>query len=589
MTDHDTVLVSGVCRRCGATVQTSAQGPHVVRCMAECARCCYRTIVRDDAFEVPFATAFAPLLSVDEVTALVGARDNLVHAFMEILERCVARIEETVERERPVVVAGMLQLLDRCDSKLEALFTDPKYSELGESSWAPVDVAICQALYLLLRQRGPIVLPNAPVDEERVSEVVGRGLFPQLGNLVTIAKVILPSLRDRLTNLSWREADGVVVVEKGEQHALRVEGAINMLLREQRVGRPDSSEASVSDLVDSILSSSAHRALALATGVEVDLLAELLAGRMQGLVEQRVAARRGRAVYVLAERLSPKLGVVFRKLSLACSTLERFCAPGFFDTGPARVPAASMTELFIESLAVNWTAYYPCYLAQSPVNGSVIHLTTPRLWQGLLVSLAQRPAYALHQAEEMVARQFPKSEKLPELKDLIRATHRAAEECAGRSLTAAGWQCRTGVDRLDDKPLPPGEIDLLATANVSDACVIVVAEVKNSDAPMVLPGFEERIAELVRRASEQLDRKGAWVAEHWDDALALLDKGASAASGRRLLVRVVVTARPLPPPLFQQFPGASLGELESLAHDLMDIGHDVWKSPWRVHVQELAA
>ena len=552
--------------------------------MAECEHCHYRTVLRDDPIDLPFAQSFAPFISAEEIVLTLERAKDVGSACYAVLQRGFKKASAAIEEHRDIAIAALLELMDRREQRLRDHFTDPRYAEQGLGSLgAALDNAICQTLYLLLLQHGLIVLPRSPVPAAHVIAIFGQRIFPFLSSLVATVKLLVPAIRERRMHFSWVE--DTLRAEKLEKHDMVVESGINMLLQEQR----DERDALQKGVVDAIASKSCRQALALATGVDIELLTQLLESQMQPLIDQGVGARDGERIAVASALLTPEFSVLFDKLTLDLSTLERFRAPCFFDTGPLRTKAASRTNLIAESPAINWTAYYPCYIAHSPQDGSRVYLTSPRAWQGMLMSIAQRPAYALDRAHETLARAVGADDKLSRVRTLIRQTHSEIEMHAGRVATEAGWQCRTGIETFGTTPLPVGEIDLIATAQVGDMSVILLAEAKNNDTPLAVPESDARVTKVVAQAGRQLRKKGSWISEHWEETLAFL-KGARASPrySRRVLVRVIITRRPLAAHYFDEFPGTSLAGFNSLARDLLRPNHKVWNSAWRVHVYDVS-
>jgi hypothetical protein len=308
---------------------------------------------------------------------------------------------------------------------------------------------------------------------------------------------------------------------------------------------------------------------------------------MQILVDQKVALREGGVIKIASSRLPPDVRALFERLSFTVARVKKFRAPNFFDSGPLREELLPSGAAFAEAAAFNWSAYYPCLVMHSPATGEPIFVTTPRVWQSMLMTLAQRPASLMRSLDDMLERTEPASPKLVALRRLIQETHQDLEVSVLKLATEEGWKGLSGVERLNGRPLPCGEIDLIATALVGDRRVILVAEVKDSDNPLFLPGFDERIGQLVSHAEKQLKRKGDWVANNWHQALELLDEQADRRDRRRTLARLVVTRRPLGVHFFKQFPGASLADFQSTARDLLRTDNSVWTSPWRVRVQEV--
>ena len=466
------IELTGSCRRCGAAVRASAKPGPVYRCMADCDRCHYRTVLRNDPIDLPLSDALKAIFST-EATESISGKADVSSAFIAAVRCGFDKVSEFLQEHREVAVAELLELMDLREQDLAQLFTDPRYNEMADTS-APLRAATCQTLYLLLLQHGPIVMPARPVSESMI-KIFRQQIYPLLMELVRIVKVVLPGLQDGLGRLNW--TDGNIRLESFEKNALMMESGINELLEEHRDGL-DAPRPHGSDLLGVTLSEPCRRALALATGIDVAFLTEFLEWRMQRLIEWGAGVPRGKIVCMISAVLTQKANAIFRRLTLDLGTIQRFAAPCFFDTGPLRSGAAS-PALIGETPAIDWTAYYPCYVAQSTYGA--VYLTGPRIWQGMLMSLAQRPAYALHQSHETVARDPTRRDDVAELRTLIRETHREIEALAGQAARDAGWQCSTGVEAFGSTRLPEGEIDLLATANPGDTSVILLAEVKNSD------------------------------------------------------------------------------------------------------------
>ena len=407
---------------------------------------------------------------------------------------------------------------------------------------------------------------------------MGTRLFPLLSNVVGIAKLTLPRILDGSIRFYW--SDRTLRAEKLPRHDLMVEAAINTLQaeeREKKDDRPFTQDAKA--VANSVLSQSAQKAVELATGIDISVLVEWLRNRMQVLIDQG-AVRRGGMIMIPSSRLPPDARALFERLSFTVNRVKQFRAPNFFDSGPLREGLLPPGAAIVEAAAINWSAYYPCLIMHSPATGEPIYVTTPRMWQGMVMTLSQRPASLIQSLHEMLQRSEPASPKLSALRKFIRETHQDFEVSILKLATESGWKGLSAVERFNDRPLPCGEIDLLATAVVGESRVILVAEVKDSDNPMFLPGFIERIGELIPHAEKQLERKGNWVANNWRRALVLLDEQVDPPGRQRMLARLVVTRRPLGAHFFKKFPGASPEGFQSTASDLLRAGDRVWTSPW---------
>ena len=156
------IVISGSCRRCGAKVQATAANEPVFRCMARCPRCQYFTVLRDDPVDLPLIESLKPFFSERELDTIFSQSNDLTATCLSVLSECAVRALEFVEDDRPVVVAGLLHLVDRVEQQLKELFTDPQYNQL-RSSGAGTDLATCQALYCALSEKQEIILPKQSI------------------------------------------------------------------------------------------------------------------------------------------------------------------------------------------------------------------------------------------------------------------------------------------------------------------------------------------------------------------------------------------------------------------------------------------
>ena len=124
------IVISGSCRRCGAKVKATVAREPVTRCMARCPRCQYLTILRDDAFDLPLVESLEPFFSEVELDTILSKKDDLAAMCLAVLRACAVRAVEFVEDDRPVAVAGLLNLVNRVEQQLKGLYTDPQYDDM---------------------------------------------------------------------------------------------------------------------------------------------------------------------------------------------------------------------------------------------------------------------------------------------------------------------------------------------------------------------------------------------------------------------------------------------------------------------------
>lgn len=100
------VVVTGSCRRCAAAVHASANHVPVYRCIAECSRCHYRTVLRDDPIDLPFAKALKPLFSAEEIDSVLRQAEDPGSACVALIERSYDKVSALVQEHREVAIAG---------------------------------------------------------------------------------------------------------------------------------------------------------------------------------------------------------------------------------------------------------------------------------------------------------------------------------------------------------------------------------------------------------------------------------------------------------------------------------------------------
>jgi hypothetical protein len=582
------LIVEGTCRRCHAPVSIEIQKLPVISGMAECSNCHYWTMLRDDPFLLPLEETLQQYLKQDEIdTILDGFKDpDLVsqRAIDALLKIAIVQVDEN----RTVAVAGLLQLMHDLDNIQSKYFKSPSYGEKSETHTAFDMVtknSVSQLLYWLLSIKEPVVIPKEEIEASVITKVVGYQIFPLLSNIVTLSKMMRPAIYEKSTEFVFK--DKQLFARKLKKHDLMMEGKMNMQVQEKR-DLLQNPQAKRNSLIEVILSDPSYKALALTTGVNIDDLVHILQNRMEEVVSQGVASRDGNLVIIADQYLQDEYRVMFKKLSNTLEKLHRFRSPCFFDIGPTRSTNEASLELIAEASAMNWSAYYPCFEMKSPVNGSTLYVTTPTQLQAMLMTMNQCEAFILNQLEETYGKKLPEPQR-KELRSLIHQTHHDLEVEAGQKFSEAGWQCITGVEKINGKAPACGEIDLIATAVVNDVRIVLVGEVKNCDMAMFKPGFDERTKNLIAHAEKQLTRKGDWISDHWDLVVDLLRKPGDQENGikRKYLAKLVITPRPVAAHVFLKYTGRSIGGLRSLSTEMLQGDPGARKDDWKIKLQEV--
>lgn len=579
------IIVKGNCRRCNSPLSKEVTGSPVFRCIVECNICHYRTILRDDPVVLPIEESLRSYLNEDQIKSILNDFKDPDLNCIRAVDTLLRIAYEMIKKNRTVTIAGLMHLMNRLDVLEAEFFTDPNYNEAPATGTAvSTENLICQLMYLLLSVDGAVELPKDNINSEVITKIVGQSIFPLLSDVVVIAKLIQTAIYEKSINFSFKE--GQLIASKLEKHELMVEEQVNMLLQEQRDNLRNKKSAD-SSVVDVILSASTNQAIALTTGVRIEDVVYIYQNH-EALVDQKVAGRKGNLICIVDQYLSQEYSLLFQKLSFTLDKLYRFKSPCFFDTGVPRYEHLNPIELIAEAAAMNWSAYYPCFEFTSPANGSTIYVTSPRRLQGMLMTINECQAFILHQLNETYCKTISGTE-LKELRTLIRQTHRDLEVKAGQIFNSSGWQCLTSVENVKGRPIPCGEIDLLATIVIRDAKVVLIGEVKNSDMAMFKPGFVERSKDIINHAEDQLKRKGDWICDHWNEVLSLFDQitDETIHVKRKYIARLVITARPIAPHFFNQYTGCGISSLDSLALDLLQEHPNNWKQDWQIKLQEV--
>lgn len=579
----ESLTLRGTCRRCKAPLIKVITKLPIYRCMAECSHCLYRTVLRDDPIELPIREALQPYFSDDYIENIFSGFKDPQDAFINSIEALLSKASEMIEQNRVIATAGLLYLMNDLDNSMKQHFTDQYYEEMNSDSVAlTAKNQACQLLFLLLARAGSVELPRENIHTGIVSKIVGQQIFPLLTDIVTLAKMILPALFEQSIEIQMN--NGKLLVKKLLKHDLMVETSINMLLQEKRENISNNHEQ-ISTL-DMLMPEHARHAVSIATGIDIEVLVEILNNRMSILVERRIGIQQGNLFMIADQYLANEEKEMFQRLSLTHEKIYRFQIPCFFDTGPFRDEGDTTLKPIAESAAINWSAYYPCYKFSSPVNGSAIYVTSPRRWQGFLMTLPQSKGYLLNQLNKVYSSSLSEI-KRSELRKLIHETHRDLEQQAADQATLSGWKCLRGVERFNNSPIPCGEIDLLATTVVKNIRIILVGEVKDNDVALFKPGGFARLQELVDHAEQQLKRKGNWIRENWMEVLKIFEPLETAPVKHYFIAHLVITSRPIMPHFFNEFTGCSIEGLESLCSELRRNDPATWQNQWQISLQEI--
>jgi hypothetical protein len=183
--------------------------------------------------------------------------------------------------------------------------------------------------------------------------------------------------------------------------------------------------------------------------------------------------------------------------------------------------------------------------------------------ESLKCGLLQRVANALRADPEA------KTEVRTRVNHLRVATNRKFEELAAKRGQELGFYAATGLDRIDDKFLEGGEIDLLWTSQLDGRIVIILGELKDFDLALHRPGSEVKLRNKIYSAEQQIERKANSVRSRWRSIVQLISTGRIATEGRSaLLAKILLTSDYVPPHLSVRYPALTLHELQRFVEDV---------------------
>lgn len=152
-------------------------------------------------------------------------------------------------------------------------------------------------------------------------------------------------------------------------------------------------------------------------------------------------------------------------------------------------------------------------------------------------------AYRMHNAVE-AARRRPGG-TAGAVSFLAQSFHAQFERAVGDSFARGGMSVTTNLERLGGRPLPCGEIDVVATAAAPGRRTIVaVCEAKNTDVSFYKDLGVAQAQDMIQRAARQATAKARWMLERWRDVAPVLGCDRDPAP---LVVALVVTRHTVMP------------------------------------------
>jgi hypothetical protein len=263
-----------------------------------------------------------------------------------------------------------------------------------------------------------------------------------------------------------------------------------------------------------------------------------------------------------------------RSLTLTYQRLRRFSAPYFFDLGPSARVQRSDDEIVDEAAEMMWLTYYPfldCLTTRRPAGPFAV--TNRRLLGAMLATGVNSQAHLLVRLRTVAGTLGGDTAR--DVRRLEREVHTAFEELVAERLRGAGMTVALSVSDFRSRPLPCGEIDVIAAAHCPDGTTLVlVCEAKNVDLALQKDLAYNYLAETVNGAIDQVSRKARWVCNTWPELASLI--GFKDARSY-VVMGLIVTRRPVPLSFLGRWPGITLAEVAAVAQGLLSRRPNDWR------------
>jgi hypothetical protein len=250
--------------------------------------------------------------------------------------------------------------------------------------------------------------------------------------------------------------------------------------------------------------------------------------------------------------------------------------PSFF-AADARRASRTAQAMLVQAAEADWLAYTP--MLDGRQEGRPVGLTST----GLVLRAAMQSVTAisgrLHLAST-VATGADGSDP-PAVRAQARAVHGLFERAAADELTGAGVPTLASLDRMDGKPLPCGEIDLVGGCAGAGGPVLVIGECKNVDFTFFKDLGPDQMRETIRHASAQARRKAEWAAAaaNWRRFAGMLNLPEATPT-----ILAVVVTRTIAAPPDDGVPVFGIVELAGLAGAIRQRPARAWRGDLRAGI-----
>lgn len=499
------------CHRCGGslagTEQTEVLIPGSTRIWpcAVCADCGWRNFRAGVSLPVQLSAAASLGPSqralVGRILAGKASVDSLQALRCDVLDRVCFHVDA-----RPPQALGwlfsILANLDELDSGINA------------NGFYPLAL---QQVYLLLLRRGPLSAFSAD-DFSSLGTFWKKGWLP----LLATCRVLGEAIRECRLGGDLLVEHGQVLVRLSDKAQWIQERNANV------VPGPTRTTAHVDAVISEHLVCEAER---VAYGYSVADVMEAVATPAGVAQFARVIRDGDLMILDLAGSTPSSHRSMLDAFTLDLATLRARSAPGFFRTGSSA--DRTLDQVMTEAMEIDWLGAFP-FLAGVYGSDQPCRITSGYLIHRAKVEAALSTAYRLRNVSMAVKG----TESARQVDALVREYHADAERKAARCFAAAGMDVVTALECVEGRPLPCGEIDVLASGRRADGrLVVAVCEVKNSDLGVAKDKAVEEAQDVVRKAGAQAGRKASWVHQEWRGLADVLN---SSPKERPLVVPLVV-------------------------------------------------
>jgi Holliday junction resolvase-like predicted endonuclease len=542
---------------------------HIVR---RCRHCGYLNVLERSVIKLPVTQAISGLPSDIQAQLLGGFEATAPEVILrQVSEAFVTHLDHMVALKTTAAAAGLTLLLMERERALGAVIEGQVgVANSSADLHAKVVSRVTDLLYALLHRNGCARVISDP----KVVNEIGGPFVREFSEIASDAAAVALQAAGVEEGL-WSVAgfvEGHLLIEKTEIHSRMAEWDLNRHEFENMT-----SNRRVTSIVDDIFTEETLSAQRLTLGFDsTDLITlgqegfeSLTSGLYHHGFDALWAAR--------VDRLDHSRRRMVDRLTLGLSTIKGFIAPFYFDLGVPRRQPADEIRAVASVLLANWTNYYPVYELTDD-SGDPWRVTSKAPFVICLANLATfRNSLFRRLVDAVAGQETPSPDTMRELRQVERRVGRRLEQAVATILRDDDWTCRLRLQKWKGSRLAFGDIDLIAAKKLDEQnTLVLLIEVKDYDMPVMLKKDAlKRLQTQLQGAFEQLEVRSRWVAEKWHEGLSeLLLPGVKTCSSQ--LLPVVVTARYMPPFLFDRFLGMPVDGLPMFLQQLSAEGLAVY-------------